>query len=458
QTFEAMEGEYFRERAMDVVDVGRRLIRAVLGLPQPSLASLPQNCIVLADDLTPSDTAKMDRGNVLGFCTAKGGKTAHAAILARSLGIPAVVGAGSSALEIHEGCTLILDGQTGTIIVDPEANTIQEYEVRSKRLKELHARALASAHEPATTLDGHQVEIVANIGTVEEAAQILECGGEGVGLLRTEFLYLNRTTPPSEDEQTEAYIAIAKMLDQGPLIIRTLDVGGDKPLPYLPIEPEENPFLGHRGIRLCLAEPEMFKIQLRAILRAAQDSNIKVMFPMVARVEEVRAAKVLMQQAREELEARGVEYGEPEVGIMIEVPAAAVTADLLTKEVDFFSIGTNDLTQYTLAVDRTNSLVQDIADALHPSVLRMIAATIRHAHEAGIWVGLCGELAGDAVAAPVLLGLGLDEFSMATTSIPFVKEVIRSWSLAQAQALAQEALNLNDEFQVRERIKEFTTN
>lgn len=455
QTFEAMEDEYFRERAMDVVDVGQRLLRAIMDLPQPSLAELPHPCIVLANDLTPSDTARMDRINVRGFCTARGGKTAHTAILARNLGIPAVVGASAEILDIPQDHMLILDGQIGTVIVEPDEATLSEYEYRRTLLSELRAKAVATAHEPAVSLDGHQVKIVANIGTVEEAEQVLECGGEGVGLLRTEFIFIDRTTPPDEDEQTNAYRTIAEILGERPLIIRTLDIGGDKQLPYLHLPPEDNPFLGHRGIRLCLAEPEMFKVQLRAILRAAKGHNVKIMFPMVAHIDEVRAAKVLVQQARAELDARNISYGEPDIGIMVEIPAVAITADILAKEVDFFSIGTNDLTQYTLAADRTNALVQDIADALHPAVLRLIDKTIRHAHEAGIWVGLCGELAGDPVAAPVLLGMGLDEFSMAPNSVPFVKEVIRCWSVEEARQLANEVLLLDSNVQVRERVKEY---
>lgn len=455
QTFEAMDDEYFRERGMDVVDVGRRLIRVLLGIPQPSLAELPHPCIVLANDLTPSDTARMDRNNVLGFCTARGGRTAHAAILARCLGIPAVVGAGAEVLDIPQDHQIILDGQTGTIIIEPDESALSEYEYRRTVQSELRAKAMAIAHEPAVSLDGRQVEIVGNIGAVEEAEQVIEYGGEGVGLLRTEFLFLDRTTPPDEDEQTSAYRAIAEVFGKLPLIIRTLDIGGDKPLPYLPLPHEENPFLGRRGIRLCLAEPEMFKIQLRAILRATKGHNVKIMFPMVAHVEEVRAAKILLQEARAELEARNVPYGEPDIGIMVEIPSVALTADILAREVDFFSIGTNDLTQYALAADRTNALVQDVADALHPAVLRLIDETIRHAHEAGIWVGLCGELAGDTVAAPVLLGLGLDEFSMAPSSIPFVKEVIRGWSVEEAQQLANEVLSLESGTQVRELVKTY---
>jgi len=452
RTFEAMQDEYFRERAMDVMDVGRRLLRELMGLPHPSLQHLPRPCIVVARELTPSDTARMDRKQVLGFVTARGGKTAHAAILARSLGIPAVVGAGEEALDIGQDTPLILDGVSGMVLADPDPDVAADFEERRLRLQQERHRALAGAHSPAVSRDGRQVEVVANIGGLEEARNVLDHGGEGVGLLRTEFLFLDRTTAPSEDEQTEAYKAIAEVLGRRPLIIRTLDIGGDKPLAYLTMPTEDNPFLGQRGIRLCLAEPEMFKVQLRAILRAALGHNIKVMFPMVATAEEIRAARRLLDEARHELSARNAAFGDPEIGIMVEIPAAALAADTLAPLVDFFSLGTNDLTQYTLAADRTNSLVQELADALHPAVLRLIAETIRRGHEAGIWVGVCGELAGDPVAAPILLGLDLDEFSMAPTSIPAVKEVIRKWSYDDARRLAEEVLKLDSAGKVRERV------
>jgi phosphoenolpyruvate-protein phosphotransferase len=419
------------------------------------LKELPEPCIVLAEDLTPSDTAQLDRRNVRGFCTAKGGKTSHAAILARSLGIPAVVGAGTAVLEIPPETPLILDGDKGLLIVNPVHETILEYKARQRRRQDARALALASAQEPAVTRDGHTVEVVANIGAVDEVEIVLQKGGEGVGLLRTEFLYLNRNTPPTEDEQTNAYQGIAKALEGRPLIIRTLDIGGDKPLPYLPLEHEDNPFLGHRGLRLCLAHPEMFRTQLRAILRAAAHGNIKVMYPMVTDVQEVRAAKEHMQAARQNLDQRGIAFGEPETGIMVEIPATAIAADLFTPEVDFFSIGTNDLTQYTLAADRTNTKVQDIADPLHPAVLRLIANTIRVAHDAGIWVGLCGELAGDPLAAPLLLGLGLDEFSMAPAAIPAVKSVLRRWSLEDAKRLAPQVLACESAAAVRQLLHEW---
>jgi len=440
--FEAMKDEYFRQRATDVVDVCRALTRVLLKIPQPTLESLQYPCVVMAGDLTPSDTARMDRTKVLGFCTARGGRTGHAAILARCLGIPAVVGAGPQALEFPQDIPLILDGETGVVIAEPDSATVKQYEELREANVERRRRSMASAREQATTTDGQHVEVLGNIGGIEDVDSVIGSGGQGVGLLRTEFLYMNRTTPPDEEEQTDAYRAIAEKLGAFPLTVRTLDVGGDKPLPFLPMQAENNPFLGLRGVRLCLTQPDFFKVQLRAILRAAHGHRIRAMFPMVASVEEVRAAKDLLDQARTELDARGIPQGDIEIGIMIETPAAALSADILAREVDFFSIGTNDLTQYTLAVDRTNALVQGLANALHPAVLRLIELTVRKAHEAGIVVGLCGELAGDPGATPLLLGLGVDEFSMAAGSIPLVKEAIRRCRLGDARQLAADVLEL----------------
>ena len=440
RTFDAMDNEYFRARGGDVIDVGHRLIRQLSGIAQPALRGMPRPCIVIASDLTPSDTARMDREKVLGFCTAYGGTTAHSAILARSLGIPAVVAAGAEVLDIPDGLALILDGDAGVVIVEPKAETVKTYGQRTAELIGHQAKARRAAHEPAVTRDGYRVDVAANIASIAEVETALACGCEGVGLLRTEFLFLDRTTAPDEDEQAQAYDEIAQTLAPRPLIIRTLDIGGDKPVPYLSVPPEGNPFLGNRGLRLSLTEPEMFKVQLRAILRSSRAANVLVMFPMVGSVAEVHRAKVLLDEARNELEARRVPFGLPKVGIMVETPAAAMTADLLARHVDFFSIGTNDLTQYTLAADRTNAQVQNLADAMHPAVLRLIAETIRRAHEASIWVGVCGELAGDPTAVPVLLGLGLDEFSAAPLSVPMVKAEIRRWSLTAARAVAEQAL------------------
>jgi phosphoenolpyruvate-protein phosphotransferase len=345
---------------------------------------------------------------------------------------------------------LILDGESGQVLVDPDQPTIDAYKTRQREEAALMEKAFQEVRQPAMTLDGKVVEVVANIGQVSEAALAVEQGAEGVGLLRTEFLYLDRTTAPGEDEQYENYLAIAQAFDQLPVVIRTLDIGGDKQLPYVPQEPEDNPFLGLRGLRLCLAMPELLKCQLRAILRASLGHNLKIMFPMVSTLSEIRQARQVLAEARSELDERHVPYAEVEVGMMVEVPAAAVAADLLAPHVDFFSIGTNDLTQYTLAADRTNQVVQSLADAFHPAVLRLIDATIRAGHAAGIWVGLCGELAGDPQAVPLLLGMHLDEFSMGKASIPLVKQTIRRWSGEQCEQIARQALQLEDAQAVRE--------
>lgn len=442
--FEGMQDEYFRARADDLRDVSNQVLRSLVGVQSATLRDLRKPAIVIADELLPSDTASMDSRLVLGIITCRGSKSAHAAILARSLGIPAVVGVGDEILKIPTGSLLILDGDEGLIILEPEEAELQRYRQRQAREKERFSAVMSSATQPAITRDGHKVPVLGNIGSLEEAERLLEWGGEGVGLLRTEFLFLERLTAPSEEEQFQVYRSIAEKLQGNPLIIRTLDIGGDKPLPYIPPMNESNPFLGNRGIRLCLGTKDLFKTQLRAILRAAYQQNIAVMFPMVATLEEVREAKALLEEARQELRAEGQPYGDLHVGIMVEIPAAAVMADVLASEVDFFSIGTNDLTQYTLAVDRTNPAVQHIADHFHPSVLRLVNETIRRAHEKNVMVGMCGELAGEPLAVPLLLGLGLDEFSMALASIPTVKAMIRLWDTKEAQQVAEEALRQPD--------------
>ncbi len=444
ETFEAMQDDYFRARAADIMDVGTQVIRALLGISSKGLEQIKEPLIVIAEELAPSDTARMNASLVLGLITSRGGKSGHAAILARSLGIPAVVGAGTEILKVSTGTLLIVDGEAGRIILNADEDTRSDYLNRRNQQASLLSDALVGVDEPAITQDGIRVEVAGNIGSMTEAGRVVEFGGEGVGLLRTEFLFLDRLTAPTEEEQYETYVGISKKLGNRPLIIRTLDVGGDKPLPYLPVPHEDNPFLGNRGLRLCLSKPDLFKIQLRAILRAAYTCEIKIMFPMVTTVSEVRKARTLIEEARAEIAATNQQSGNPQVGIMVEVPAAAVAADLLATEVDFFSIGTNDLTQYTLAVDRTNPSVQNIADHFHPSVLRLIQKTIQQAHKHGVWVGLCGELAGDPLATPLLLGMGLDEFSMSSGSIPFVKRAIRNWSREEASHLVDEALEQED--------------
>jgi phosphoenolpyruvate-protein phosphotransferase len=397
----------------------------------------------------------LDKSLVLGFCTAEGGRTSHTAILARGLGLPAVVGAGRDVLTISTGDSLVLDGGEGKVLVEPDDDTVAQYRTRQATIARLLEGARERADEPAVTRDGHRVEVVANIGNVEGARAALEAGAEGVGLLRTEFLYLERDHLPSEEEQYRAYRAIVDLFGDRPVILRTLDVGGDKALPYLDLPDEMNPFLGVRAVRLCLARPRLFRPQLRAALRAGVGRNLKVMFPMVAEVSEVRAARDVLEECRTELLSDGQPVAEEiEVGIMVEVPAAALMADHLATKVDFFSIGTNDLSQYTLAADRTNAAVAPMAGGFQPAVLRLVRDTITAAHAQGKWVGLCGELAGEPLAIPILLGLGLDEFSMNPPAIPLAKQIIRALTLKEAQQTAQAALALDSSEAVKTLVRE----
>jgi phosphoenolpyruvate-protein phosphotransferase len=448
--FKALDDEYFRQRAADIEDVGQRLQRLLAGWGESSLADLSTPAIILAEDLTPSDTASIDRQMALAFCTATGGATSHTAILARSLGIPAVVGLGQALLTLTATDQLIVDGSTGEMWINPDSETMAVYQQRRQNQWQSQAEALKHAHEPAITSDGRQVEVVANIGSLKEAQYALEMGAEGVGLLRTEFLFLDRDTQPGEEEQYQVLRAIADVFQRRPLIVRTLDAGGDKQIPYLNMPAEPNPFLGRRAIRLTLAEPDLFQTQLRAILRASFERNLKIMFPMISSVGELRQALSHLDQARATLAAKNIPYDqELEVGIMVEIPSAALLADALASLVDFFSIGTNDLTQYTLAVDRTNALVAPLADPLHPAVLRLIHQVIEAAHAQGKWVGMCGELAGEALAIPLLLGLGLDEFSMTATAIPAAKALLRTLSLPQTHRMAEHCLDLTEPEAVR---------
>lgn len=435
ETLAGLTDELLAARAVDVRDVGNRVLRILSGAPAAGL-NLPDEAVILiAADLTPSDTVTLDPDRILGFCTATGGANGHTAILARALGLPAIVGAGEAILSLPNNVQAILDGETGTLSLEPDAEALAAAQKRRQEQQSRREVELSAAHEPAITKDKHQVEVVANIGSVADAQQAVKFGAEGVGLLRTEFLFLDRAEPPSEDEQFEVYRDIALALAGQPVIIRTLDIGGDKPLPYLTLPEEENPFLGQRGIRLCLARPELLRTQLRAILRAAKFGPLRVMFPMITNFEDWRGAKRIVDEIRAELDAPAVE-----LGIMVEVPAAALVAEAFAREIDFFSIGTNDLTQYTLAMDRTNPLLSDQADGLHPAVLRLIDTTVRAAHTAGKWVGVCGELAANPKAVPVLVGLGVDELSTGVPAVPAVKAQIRELSFAAAQDMAVQAL------------------
>jgi phosphoenolpyruvate-protein phosphotransferase/dihydroxyacetone kinase phosphotransfer subunit len=448
---EKLGDELLGQRAVDLRDVGNRVIRILGGEEQEFGIHLSKPAIVVAHDLTPSDTAQISPDLVLGLCTSLGGATAHTAILARAQGLPAVVGLGEAIMSIADGTTLIVNGSEGQVWVAPEPALVKEYQERRAALIAEREKARAVAVQPAITRDRRRVEVAANVGNVAGARLAVESGAEGVGLLRTEFLYLDRATPPTEDEQLEAYAAITDALQGRPVIIRTLDIGGDKPAPYLDMPQELNPFLGWRAIRFCLDQPALFKTQLRAILRAAHGRSIKMMFPMVTIVEEVRRARALLDESREELAAAGVAHAEKlDVGIMVETPSAAIIADHLALEVDFFSIGTNDLTQYTTAVDRTNKDVAALFDPLHPAILRLVKMVIDAAHAAGKWAGMCGEMAGQPAAIPILIGLGLDEFSMAPAAIPSAKQLIRSLGYAEMQDLAEKALALDTAAAVRE--------
>jgi multiphosphoryl transfer protein len=458
QKFEAIDDEYMRARAADVKDIGRQVLVQLTG--QGKEVQLPHAGILIAIDLAPSDTARLDRSKVLGICTERGGPTSHSAILARTLGIPAVVGLGPTIMTIGDGTNLIVDGQDGKVLTAPKSAMVDDYTKRLKDWRQARDTARSASAAPAVMKDGTAIEVVANIGSTEDARVALDNGAEGVGLLRTEFLFLDRRDAPSEEEQFDAYQTIAEVMGERPVIVRTLDVGGDKPLAYLDLGREENPFLGQRAIRLCLNRPDIFKTQLRAILRATPNHNLKIMFPMIADVTEVRRARALLNEARAELAAEQAPLVDrvnvgvpPEVGIMVEIPAAAILAHALAPEVDFFSIGTNDLTQYTLAAERGNRAVAHLQDALHPAVLIQIRQTVQAASAHGKWVGVCGELAGDPVAIPILIGLGVKELSMASGSIPRAKQIIRSLNLKDAQAVAAQALQLDTAEAVRKLAK-----
>ena len=441
---------YLEARAGDVDDVGRTVLEHLLGVAATGPV-VDSPCVLVAAELAPSETASLDPELVRALVTARGGLTSHSAILARSLGIPAVVGLGAGALAIAEGTRVAVDGEAGLVHVDPDGALVADFERRGHERADAERDAHRWAHEPAVTRDGRWIEVVANAGSRDDVARALAAGAEGIGLLRTELLFAQRDDPPAEDEIEAALRAVAQALGGRPLIVRTLDAGADKPLRYLPQPPEDNPFLGVRGIRLALAEPELFSTQLRAILRVAADHPLKVMFPMVATLAELRRARALLDEARAAVARAGVAAPNRfEVGVMVEVPALALCADRFAAEVDFFSLGTNDLAQYTLAAERGNPRVAALADGLEPAVLELIRRVVDAAEARGRWVGVCGELAGDPLAVPVLVGLGVRELSASAPTLPLVKRAVRSLSFPEARALAVSALGLDSAAAVRE--------
>lgn len=443
EMLEAMDDAYFQARAADIRDVGRRLVACLLGVSLDSAVMPAEPVVVVAEDLTPSDTVGLEKGKVLGLCTVRGGPTSHTAILARSLGIPAVVSVPLRLHHLPEGEVVVLNGRSGTLTLDPDAATLAEAVAMQQSWLRLRSAELAEAQAPAVTTDGHRVEVVANVGGVADAEMALRYGAEGVGLFRTEFLYLERETLPSEGEQVAGYGGVFAVMGKRPLVVRTLDIGGDKEVAYLGFHDEQNPFLGWRAIRMMDERPDVLLTQFRALLQAGVGHDLRIMVPMVSSLNEVRQVKGLLEEARQQLVAEGKGVAEGvQFGIMVEVPSAAILAHHIAAEVDFFSIGTNDLTQYTLAVDRTNERVARLASPFHPAVLHLIKLTIDAAHAQGKWVGVCGEFAGEPAAVPLLLGLGLDEFSMAATAVPTIKRLIRQFSLPHCRAIAAHALGL----------------
>ncbi|NMM62182.1 phosphoenolpyruvate--protein phosphotransferase [Clostridium sp. P21] len=423
--FAAMEDEYMRERGADVKDVSKRILANLAGKVSADSEEMAANTIVIAHDLTPSDTAQLDKSKVIAFLTNIGGRTSHSAIMARTLEIPAVVGLNDITTSVKNGDTVIVDGNEGIVIINPDENTIKEYEVKKEGYEKEKEELKKLINVKTVTKAGKRVEVAGNIGKPQDVHQVIENGGDAIGLFRTEFLYMDRDDMPTEEEQFESYKYAVEKMEGRPVVIRTLDIGGDKKLPYLPLPEEMNPFLGYRAIRLCLDKKDIFKIQLRALLRASAFGNLKIMFPMISSLGEFLQAKEILSECMEELKKEGKAFnGELETGIMVEIPAAAVCADELAKYVDFFSIGTNDLIQYTLAADRMNEKISYPYNPMHPAVLKLIKMTIEAAHKEGKWCGMCGEMAGDEKAISTLVEYGLDEFSMSASSILKAKQLI----------------------------------
>ncbi len=454
-TFENMDNEYFRERAADIKDVTKRIHIHIEGGEMPSLVAIDEEVILVAKDLTPSDTAQLNKNFIKGFITDIGGRTSHSAIMARTLEIPAVVGTKNGFEELSDEDTVIINGDTGEIHINPAEEMINEYKFKIKKQEKKKEAWNEYIKKKAITKDGKQLEIGGNIGNPQEFEKVICNGGECIGLFRTEFLYMGRTEAPNEEEQFQAYKKVLQGMKGKPVIVRTLDIGGDKNLPYLTMEKELNPFLGNRALRLCFTMQDIFKTQLRALLRASVYGNLHIMFPMIATLAELRQAKKYLLETKKELLSQGEKVNNIKIGIMIEVPAAALASDILAKEVDFFSIGTNDLIQYTFAADRMNENVAYLYQPYHPSLLRLIDIVIKNAHKEGKWVGMCGEMAGETRALPLLIGLGLDEFSMSASEILQKKYLVNRIDSSETKILANEALSKTNQEEVIELIDLF---
>lgn len=457
QMFENMDNEYMRERAADIKDVTKRVMAHLLEVSFPNPALIDEEVIVIAEDLTPSDTAQLNKQFVQGFTTNIGGRTSHSAIMARSLEIPAVVGTKEITTSAKEGDMVIVDGIDGKVIINPTEDEINSYRQKQESFEQQKQEWAKLKDEPTISKDGTHVELVANIGTPEDVEGVMNNGGEGVGLYRTEFLYMGKNELPTEDEQFEAYKSVLEQMGDKPVVVRTLDIGGDKELPYLELPEEMNPFLGYRAIRLCLERDDIFRTQLRALLRASTFGNLKIMFPMIATLDEFRQAKAILLEEKDNLSKEGIKVSDNiEVGIMVEIPSTAVIARQFAKEVDFFSIGTNDLIQYTLAADRMNERVSYLYQPYHPAILNLVNNVIEAAHAEGKWAGMCGEMAGDSIAIPILLGLGLDEFSMSATSILPARTQIKDLSKEELASYKDQLLSMDTADEVEAFIRKKT--
>lgn len=451
QTLSSVDDAYLRERAADVRDVTRRVLRNLTGASADSLINVDSPCILVANDIAPSEAATLNREKMLGFVTDLGSPTSHTAIMARAFNMPAVVGLHDISVRVSRGDSMLIDGNKGTVIIRPTQEDLESYGKIEASRRTIQTTLDALREEPSETLDGYHVSLSANIEMASDVDRVLACGADGVGLFRTEYLYLKQQGLPSEDEQVAAYEQIARRLAPARAVIRTLDLGGDKFLSQIKMPQEVNPFMGWRAIRFCLAQPEIFKTQLRAILRASCAGNIKLMYPMISSLDEVLKANMLLDECKDELRAKHIPFDEDmDVGIMIEIPSAALTAHLLAPHVDFFSLGTNDLVQYTLAVDRVNERIAYLYQPTHPAIIRLIKNTVDVGHQHGIWTGVCGEMAGNPLMVPLLIGLGVDEFSVSTSLVPMIKEVVRKLSYSQAEELATTVLALESAYEITE--------